>query len=209
MSDRIRFRPGVAEDVEPAVPLIYSSGPAAFDFVFSHRTPIDAQTFLRRTFLTGAGEFGYAGHVVGEMNGVCVATAAGWSADALRGFMLVALRQILRHYGVVAGIGVMSRGLRMEHMLSTPTREEFYIAHVGVTPGLRGHGIGGQLMEAMLARARAQGMRYATLDVSIENPRAEALYARLGFEVISETPSSLANATARVPGHRKMLKRLG
>jgi hypothetical protein len=36
---QIQFRPATPEDVEQAIPLIYSSGPAAFDYIFTHNTP--------------------------------------------------------------------------------------------------------------------------------------------------------------------------
>ena len=42
------------------------------------------------------------------------------------------------------------------------------------------------------------------LDVAVSNPRAQALYERLGFAVTGERASSLANAQGAVPGHRRM-----
>ncbi|MFP6596406.1 MAG: hypothetical protein VCC01_03025 [Candidatus Hydrogenedentota bacterium] len=62
---QIQFRPAIPEDVEQAIPLIYSSGPAAFDCIFSHKTPINALEFLRRTFIKPVGELGYQNHIVG------------------------------------------------------------------------------------------------------------------------------------------------
>ena len=48
------------------------------------------------------------------------------------------------------------------------------------------------------------GRTRAALDVSVENPRAQALYERLDFEVTEECMSKLENSTARVPDHRRM-----
>jgi hypothetical protein len=47
------------EDVDASVPLIYSSGPDAFDYVFW-----DAESFLRRAYLDGTGECGNRNHTV-------------------------------------------------------------------------------------------------------------------------------------------------
>jgi hypothetical protein len=51
----VSFRAAAAADVAAAVPLIHSSGPAAFEFVFAVPGLGDAQAFLRRAFVDGAG----------------------------------------------------------------------------------------------------------------------------------------------------------
>lgn len=58
---------------------------------------------------------------------------------------------------------------------------EFYIDSIGVDPQARGKGIGSLLFKAMLAKASSLGFSKAGLLVDIDNPKAEALYARLGF----------------------------
>lgn len=59
MSDEtLQFREAGPGDAGEAVPLIYSSGPAAFDFVFGHKAK-QALEFLHFAFLDGAGEMGY------------------------------------------------------------------------------------------------------------------------------------------------------
>jgi ribosomal protein S18 acetylase RimI-like enzyme len=50
----------------------------------------------------------------------------------------------------------------------------------------------------------ARGLRTAALDVAVGNPRAQALYERLGFVVAAERVSTLRNAQATVANHRRM-----
>src|SRR3546814_385856 len=95
----LSFRPAVAADVDVAVPLIHSSGPAAFEYVFAVAGVGDALAFLRRAFVDGAGEFGWRNHVVGELDGVVVAVGAGYGGYGKGRFMLAAAREILWHYG--------------------------------------------------------------------------------------------------------------
>ncbi|HET7268162.1 MAG TPA: N-acetyltransferase [Oleiagrimonas sp.] len=202
----LTIRPACETDAEAAVPLIYSSGPAAFDYVFA-RAGADARAFLARAFVDGAGEFGHRNHVVGELDGKVVAAGAGFGYADTRSFTLAAARQILRHYGWRAG-GPIVRGLRTERLIHPPTRGEFYLGHLGVAPTARGHGVGSALVEWLLAHDCARTCQCAVLDVAADNPRAQALYERLGFRVTGERHSSLRNARGAVPTQRRMRRSL-
>lgn len=54
---------------------------------------------------------------------------------------------------------------------------------IGLVPDARHCGIGARLMEAVLARARADGLSRIELSVRADNANARALYARFGFVV--------------------------
>jgi GNAT superfamily N-acetyltransferase len=74
----------------------------------------------------------------------------------------------------------------------------------GVVPELRGRGVGRELMTALLASARAAGVRRLTLEVSEHNPVARALYEGAGLRVtrdllLIERPA----AAAAAPGARE------
>ncbi|WP_266170977.1 GNAT family N-acetyltransferase [Dyella subtropica] len=203
-SARVRFRSATAEDVERAVPLMHSSGPPAFDYVFSLPGREGAQAFLRYAFVDGAGEFGWRNHRVGVLNGRVVAVGAGFGAETHWSFTLAAARQILGYYGLRHAAGVIARGLRVESVIPPPSGDMHYLAHLGVAPELRGQGIGRALIDHLVSEAGRLGRRRMVLDVATSNPRAEALYARYGFGVTGERTSALANAQGSVPGHRRM-----
>jgi ribosomal protein S18 acetylase RimI-like enzyme len=56
---------------------------------------------------------------------------------------------------------------------------------IAVVPSQRGHGFGGELMDALLARARAEGYHAISLSVASDSP-AVHLYERYGFEKLDE-----------------------
>lgn len=205
---KVQFRQAAPGDAAHVVPLIHSSGPAAFDYVFAVPGHGDAQAFLRRAFVDGAGEFGWRNHVVGELDGVVVAVGAGFGGETKWPFTLAAARQILGHYGWRHAGGTIARGLRVEAVIPPPSGAMHYLAHLAVAPAWRGHGIGQSLIANLLAQARERGRRQIVLDVATSNPAAERLYARLGFEVTGERSSRLANAQGRVPDHRRMQRLL-
>jgi ribosomal protein S18 acetylase RimI-like enzyme len=205
----VKFRLATAQDAVVAVPLIYSSGPAAFDYVFALPGGSDAQAFLRHAFVDGAGEFGWRNHVVGELEGAVVAVGAGYGGETSPAFTLAAARQILAHYGLRHAPGVIARGLRVERVIPPPARGMLYLAHLGVSPALRGRGIGRALIDELIRRGARQGRHRTVLDVAASNPRAQALYERQGFAVTGERHSALANAQGVVPDHRRMERVVG
>jgi ribosomal protein S18 acetylase RimI-like enzyme len=203
MSDEtVQFREASPGDVEEAVPLIHSSGPAAFDFVFSRKAGQSLE-FLHFAFLDGAGEMGYKNHIVGEQNGKVVAIGAAFDGSTGFPFFLSAARQIISFYGFSC-LPAMIRGLQVEQMIEPPKGRLHYIAHLGVRPDMQGKGVGSKLVEHLLERGRKEGRTQAALDVSTINPRAQALYERFGFQVTKHNNSTLPG----VPSHNRMERAL-
>ncbi|MGI9667284.1 MAG: GNAT family N-acetyltransferase [Acidimicrobiia bacterium] len=197
----LTFRTASPADVDAVLPLIYSSGPAAFDYIFStgKKKPAD---FLRRAIPTGKGEFGYHTHTVVIQRGVVVGAGATFTGGGL-GEMMTLAGQIAGTYKGSAP-SVIARGLKFERIVTPPKKGEHCIAHLGVDPEVQSNGIGTELIERLLDDGRRLGRQRAVLDVSVENPRAQELYERLGFLVTEQTESSLSNEYATVPAHRRM-----
>jgi ribosomal-protein-alanine acetyltransferase len=56
------------------------------------------------------------------------------------------------------------------------------IQTIAVAEDARGHGLGRTLMQTLIAEARKRGAREVFLEVRADNPSAQRLYQRLGFE---------------------------
>jgi ribosomal protein S18 acetylase RimI-like enzyme len=205
----LTFRAAAPADVADAVPLIYSSGPAAFDYVFDIGNARGAQEYLRFAYLQGGGEFGWRAHRVAETGGQVVAAGAAFDGRAVLSFTIANALQILRFYGPIRAWGVMLRGLRTEAIIRPPRAEEYYLCHVGVREELRGHGMGARFLRNLLQGLDADRHRCATLDVAVTNPRAKLLYERLGFVVDALRSSELQNQRGRVEDHYRMSRPVG
>lgn len=204
----LHFRVATPADTETAIPLIYSSGPAAFDYVFKHPARGTALDFLRHAFADGAGEFGYRNHTIVETGGQIVGIGACFSGREAFGFTPAAARQILSFYGLRHMLHISRRGLQVESVVEVPKGAIHYIAHLGVAPEWQSKGIGGRLIEHFLEGGKKLGRTTAALDVSVVNPRAQRLYERLGFVVKHERVSTLKNEFGTVPNHRRMERAL-
>lgn len=205
----ITFRPARADDADAMVPLVHASGPSAFDYVLTApRREMTTEKFLRKTLAQPAGEFGFGVHWVGESGGEIVAAGAAFDAQMLANSVLIAMRQVVSAYGIPTALGVIRRGLAVGHLLPPPKGKEWLISHLGVAPDLRGHGIGGQLVNTLVQRGRDRDCTHAVLDVSVENPMARALYERLGFRITGEVNKTMRNTHGHVPGFHRMALRL-
>ena len=198
----IHFRAATLEDLDAAVPLIFSSGPGAFNYIFSPK-PNQALEFLRYTFQDGAGELGYKNHIVGELDGKVVAVGAAFDGESTLKFFLAAARQIASFYGLAA-LPVMRHGLQVESIIQPPKGRLHYIAHLGVAPSMQSKGIGAKLVEYLMEQGRNAGKTQSALDVSVLNPRAQALYERMGFKLTGQRESKLEG----VPSHNRLERTL-
>ena len=205
----LTFRAATPADVADAVPLIYSSGPSAFDYVFDIGGTRDARAFLRFAYLDGGGEFGWQAHRVAEIGGLVAAAGAAFDGRAVLHFTIANALLILRFYGPIRAWGVMVRGLRTETVIQPPRADEYYLCHLGVREELGGQGIGARFMRHLLEGLDSGRHRCATLDVALTNPRAQLLYERLGFEVKGLRVSKLQNRRGRVEDHHRMSRPIG
>jgi ribosomal protein S18 acetylase RimI-like enzyme len=77
-------------------------------------------------------------------------------------------------------------GRRAGRLRVVRTPAEIELAGIQLLPGQQSHGIGTRIITDLLAEASAAGIAL-TLSVEKDNPRAQALYLRLGLTVTGET----------------------
>jgi ribosomal protein S18 acetylase RimI-like enzyme len=86
--------------------------------------------------------------------------------------------------GAKALLLLVWRGVVVARALQRYQPGSWYVAFVGVDPARQSLGIGSSLIERSIQTARASGCSCVELDVDVDNPRAQALYERLGFHVL-------------------------
>ena len=108
---------------------------------------------------------------------------------SLQGRLGVLVRAVGWRRALRARIGIAIN----QHELDDDT---LYIQQLAVAADRRGRGIGTRLLNEAAARARLEGRQRLLLTVVDSNPRARALYERLGFVAIK---------TLRLPYMRRWL----
>lgn len=97
-------------------------------------------------------------------------------------------RDLARAYGT---LGALWRAPLLAIFEREPAPGQLLMDGVVVSPAARSRGIGRALLMRIAALAKETGRREVRLEVVDANPRARALYEKLGFESRSETGSSL------------------
>lgn len=199
----INYRKCLSSDVEEAIPLIYASGPDAFNFVFKN-DKLDALGFLRFTFVSPGGEFSFDNHFAMIKNNVIIGIGSTFDYKAAKNFSLYDGFKIIKYYGWTAP-SVLKRGLKIEQIIRHPKQREVIIAHIAISETERSKGYGQQLVEFLMNKSKGTDTVFA-LDVSEENPRAKALYSRMGFTEKEYLKSNLKSKFGYVPNHYRMEK---
>ena|GEM_PF-249157 len=75
---------------------------------------------------------------------------------------------------------------------------------LAVRPGYQSRGIGRRLLTTMLRIFRVMGAISATLEVRIGNKKAQALYASMGFEMVSISPGYYSDGEAAIIMRRRL-----
>lgn len=181
------IRPAYPSDAKQVAPLIYSSGPRAFEYIFSIDRPLACLAFLEEAFAGQKNMFSYQHHYVVEEEGKILGVMAIFTRASMSKTQFSTAMKMLKFMGVLNGVRSMVRGLIFEKKLvNPPLKDCCYIAHVGVNAQCRSKGIGQQMIHFAQKQAQLMGFEKMSLDVSVINTRAQRLYERLSFKVIEE-----------------------
>jgi len=199
LSDKnFSIRAALPGDVEGAVPLIYSSGPKAWSFVFQEGkiSPFD---FLRSSFVKRGNTISYTNHYVVSIGDSIVGSLIVYQQP---GFLMITIGTALRIFSLYGSkaLKVIGRGLKTEAMIRPPKSDCLYLGHIAVLESERKKGIAKAIIRyAVQSHPKRKKI---SLDVSVQNESAISLYKSLGFQVIDTR--TLPDAKGAVPDHHYM-----
>jgi ribosomal protein S18 acetylase RimI-like enzyme len=120
-------------------------------------------------------QYSYRNALVAEYNGEPAGVIIGYDGGRLQELRKPLYDIMMREFGQIRKIE------------DETSAGEFYIDSFAVLPQYRGCGVGHSLLSAARDKAFASGYERVGLLVDFTNPRAEKLYASLGFERVNAT----------------------
>lgn len=194
-ADKVRvimgIRKAVGEDSAQIAPLILSSGPVAFEHIFSREHGPYIGDFLQREFADSRTMFSHRHHHVFEIkgdmsDGQLVGSIGSFDTRSHNSTFRGDARAIFTHYG---WRGIV-KGLLFElRLVKAPRKDCLYLCHIAVRPDCRGQGIAAKMINFMMVKAREGGYRCLSLDVAEQNTNALRLYQQMGFKVLVRSKS--------------------
>lgn len=201
----IIFRPAQASDVEVAIPLIYSAAPEAFEYLYNMGGKT-AHDFLHYAFVDGKGLYGWRNHTVATIDGIVVGIGAFFSGSEYRALTQTLMMQMLRYYPKIVLPRLTLHSFHLAQIVAPPPLHCHFLMDFGVAADRRSQGVGTAFIRHHLALAKQLGRESLGLDVAVNNPRAQALYDRLGFEMVMERKFKGKHGV--VPDSRRMIMML-
>jgi len=111
-----------------------------------------------------------------------------------------------RHYGLSGILRLAVMGL----VFNTHANDsELWVDSIAVASAARGRGVGTKLLEAAFQAAADGGYQTIGLEVIDQNPRAQALYERLGFVVTGEKSVGVFSRWVGFASYIRMSKPIG
>lgn len=141
-----------------------------------HHTLVDFHRMMTKLVEMEDSQYSYR-------NTLCAMTASGVLVGICVAYDGASLKKLRRRFVECA---VEAFGIDYSGMADETEEGEFYIDSLAVSSTYRGKGIARQLLEAAILRARELGIPRVGLLVDKGNPRAEALYTKIGFKYVND-----------------------
>ena len=177
MSKGIIYRPCRKEDAPEVAKLVVSAWPSEEFLKMAPGMTLEQLEELVAGFIVSENNmYSYTNTIVAEYEGLVAGAIIGYDGKDIKELKKPIAKVIYQKFG------------DCEFLREDETGPgEFYLDSIGVSPQMRSHGIGSGLFNAMLKRAAGEGHKVAGLIVDDTNPKAEALYTRLGFKTVDMT----------------------
>ncbi|MDF3821604.1 GNAT family N-acetyltransferase [Leptospira sp. 96542] len=194
----ITIRQATPSDNVATIPLIHSSGPKAWDFVFTAGSKTSFE-FLNYAFTKRGNTISYTNHWVACIEGRVVGSILVYTQPSFSALTVGTALQILSLFKLKSP-KVIARGLLVESMIQPPKYSSLYLGHIAVLESERNKGIAKLMMRYVMDLFPKY--KTVSLDVSAENPGAIKVYQSLGFQI--KTTRSVPKLVGILPDHHYM-----
>lgn len=194
----VEIRQARLNDTGPIAQLMYSSGTDVYDYLYQKH----AIAYLQYEFESGKSFAGFNNVTVAVIEGEVVAAGCFYDGKAFEPLLMQGIENKQNFFDAQTLQAVFARSKHMGSIMKVPQQDELYLSNFGVAPHLRGKGIGSRILKHQIEKARQDGYAIFSLDVSVNNPKGQALYERMGLNVTKE--KTFSDPEAGINPARKM-----
>lgn len=194
------------DDAHRVARYLFSSGPDVLAYSLApQRDERTTLMVLAAGFVANDGAFSHKHVMVAERDGVLVGAVACFAAKDKHKIFARTARPVLKSLPARDWPTLVMRAVRIAPFGEGIPEDSLYLSQIGVEPSVRSQGIGSRLLDAVFAHAQALGITRVSLHVSVDNPRAEALYIRHGFRAMGVVGDRSLSEREGIPMQRVMV----
>jgi ribosomal protein S18 acetylase RimI-like enzyme len=160
---------------------------------------------LREIFSQPGNRFSHDRATLGVQGNEVAALLVAFPGNEIAGRNWAFLRQSPSIYGVRKYLRLLVNFI-MGFTAKECENDEFYIAHLAVTPAFRNKGIARALLQEAEKQAAGSGLRKVSLLVEIGNTLAIMLYQAVGYTIIHTIETPKLEKRFHSPGYHRMVK---
>lgn len=194
------------DDAMRVARFLFSSGPDVLAYSLApNRDEPTTFRVLAAGFVANDGAFSHKHVFVAERDGVVVGAVACFPARDKGAIFARTAKPVLKALPARDWPTLAMRGVRIAPFGDGIPDDSLYLSQIGVDASTRSQGIGSMLLDAVFSHAKSLGLTRVSLHVSIDNPRAEALYARHGFRAMGVVGERSLSEKEGIPMQRVMV----
>ena len=172
-------------DVDLVSELIYETDISLFT-TFLDKNRADAIEKLRSLIVAGKNSYGHEHIYIGEDdNGKVMGILVTFRGDEIKYFEEIKIFKQEMEFLNFIKLSLV-KPIYDQITASSIEKDDLYIGNLVVANGLRGQGIGSELLKNSFQLANDKNCKRVLLDVTFENYNAKRLYERTGFNVCCE-----------------------
>jgi ribosomal protein S18 acetylase RimI-like enzyme len=188
--------------------LLYLSGPSIYRFSFA-ASEAEVCEVLELYFAMPGALFSREGLVVEAGDDGPRGVLFAFPAPEMKRFARAMVKRIpalIAHSGLFRLVRTLGR-LRLNRYFPIDDDDGLYLSNLAVFAQHRGQGVGVALLRHAEEMAKERGLDRLTLLVETDNPHAQHIYERFGFEVTKTVMLPESYRKHDLEGFRKMVKR--
>jgi ribosomal protein S18 acetylase RimI-like enzyme len=201
----VELRPATPEIAPVASRLLYlTMGPLA-DYWMGVDDSQIAHAILARLFRARANLFSYEFAEYAQVSGEPAGLVLSYASRTMKALEVRTLLQFIAVTGPITSVRMVVRSFPLQSIAEAGP-DEYFLAHLGVLPEFEGRGLGRQLLQRAVDKARELRLGRITLTVDADNARAISLYARAGFSITSTIDLEPLRRRFQYHGYHHMVK---